>query len=66
MPLPESRVVAEHGGETVFVPYLAGHSTTGLIERARTTSPRAVPTTTLPTPTQHTPTQHTPTLEELR
>jgi D-beta-D-heptose 7-phosphate kinase/D-beta-D-heptose 1-phosphate adenosyltransferase len=40
-PLPESDVVAEHGGETVFVPYLAGRSTTGLIERARTTRPHA-------------------------
>jgi rfaE bifunctional protein nucleotidyltransferase chain/domain/rfaE bifunctional protein kinase chain/domain len=35
--LPESDVVARHGGSTVFVPYLTGHSTTTIIERARTT-----------------------------
>ena len=34
--LPESDVVAAHGGSTVFVPYLSGHSTSSIIERART------------------------------
>lgn len=45
IPLPESDVVAQHGGETVFVPYLAGHSTTGLIDRVRTTVSSPVPDT---------------------
>jgi rfaE bifunctional protein nucleotidyltransferase chain/domain len=40
--LPEGDVVARHGGATVFVPYLAGHSTTGLIRRARTTTGETV------------------------
>lgn len=34
--LPESHVVAAHGGSTVFVPYLSGHSTSSILERART------------------------------
>jgi len=38
--LPESDVVAAHGGSTVFVPYLSGHSTSSIIERARTSQPR--------------------------
>lgn len=46
IPLPEADVVAQHGGEIVFVPYLTGHSTTGLIERARTISGQTIPAAT--------------------
>jgi rfaE bifunctional protein nucleotidyltransferase chain/domain len=35
VPLPESAVLAEWGGEAVTVPYLAGRSTTALVELAR-------------------------------
>jgi rfaE bifunctional protein nucleotidyltransferase chain/domain len=31
--LPEAKVVAAHGGRTVVVPYLAGRSTTSILER---------------------------------
>ena len=34
-PLPETDVVAAGGGETVFVPYLSGHSTSTIIRRTR-------------------------------
>ncbi|WP_018657106.1 D-glycero-beta-D-manno-heptose 1-phosphate adenylyltransferase [Actinomadura flavalba] len=42
--LPETAVVRERGGETVLLPYLAGHSTTRLVERAasRAAGQRAV------------------------
>ena len=43
LPLPEGEVVTGYGGQIVFVPYLAGRSTTGLIERARTTHVPAPP-----------------------
>lgn len=33
-PLPEAAAVSEHGGRVVLLPYLGGHSTTSLIERA--------------------------------
>ena len=46
IPLPEADGVAQHGGEIVFVPYLTGHSTTGLIERARTISGQTIPAAT--------------------
>ncbi len=35
VPLPESQVLAEWGGEAVTVPYLRGRSTTALVELAR-------------------------------
>jgi D-beta-D-heptose 7-phosphate kinase / D-beta-D-heptose 1-phosphate adenosyltransferase len=35
--LPETRLLAGWGGEVVVVPYLAGRSTTGLVETARVT-----------------------------
>jgi len=30
---PEGAVVAQHGGQVVFLPYLEGHSTTGLLAK---------------------------------
>jgi bifunctional ADP-heptose synthase (sugar kinase/adenylyltransferase) len=35
--LPEVETLAEWGGQAVVVPYVAGHSTTRLIEVARAT-----------------------------
>ena len=35
VPLPESAVLAEWGGEAVTVPYLQGRSTSALVELAR-------------------------------
>lgn len=62
LPLPESEVVTGHGGQIVFVPYLTGRSTTGLIERARTRT--APPVTPVHGPSDGPPT--TSTLEEIR
>lgn len=41
--LPESDVVAAHGGRTVVLPYLDGLSTTAILERARTLDEAPVP-----------------------
>jgi D-beta-D-heptose 7-phosphate kinase / D-beta-D-heptose 1-phosphate adenosyltransferase len=38
--LPETRLLASWGGEVVVAPYLAGRSTTGLVETAGTTTAR--------------------------
>ena len=37
--LPETEVLAEWGGSVVTVPFLAGRSTTGLVDRARALNP---------------------------
>ncbi len=40
--LPEAEVLAEWGGRAVIVPYVAGRSTSGLIDAARTGGPAHV------------------------
>jgi rfaE bifunctional protein nucleotidyltransferase chain/domain len=39
--LPETALLESWGGQTVVLPYLTGRSTTGLVERARSTSARS-------------------------